>query len=64
MAKMTEATLLKIEQNECAKISKMIEHMYKMTEINIDELQQIPDNSEIDLRQTKVTEKSNQPWFQ
>jgi len=64
MAKMTEATLLKIEQNECAKISKMIEHMYKMTEINIDELQQIPDNSEIDLKQTKVTEKSNQPWFQ
>ena len=64
MAKMTEATLLKIEQNECAKISKMIEHMHKMTEINIDELQQIPDNSEIDLKQTKVTEKSNQPWFQ
>jgi hypothetical protein len=64
MAKMTEATLLKIEQNECAKISKMIEHMHKMTEINIDELQQIPDNSEIDLKQTKVAEKSNQPWFQ
>ena len=64
MAKMTEATLRKIEQNECAKISKMIEHMHEMTEINIDELQQIPDYSEIDLKQTKVTEKSNQPWFQ
>ena len=64
MAKMTEATLRKIEQNECAKISKMIEHMHEMTEINIDELQQIPDYSEIDLKQTKVIEKSNQPWFQ
>ena len=64
MAKMTEATLRKIEQNECAKISKMIQHMHEMTEINIDELQQIPDYSEIDLKQTKVIEKSNQPWFQ
>jgi len=64
MAKMTEATLRKVEQNECAKISKMIEHMHKMTKINIDEFQQIPDFSEIDLKQTKVTEKSHQPWFQ
>jgi len=64
MAKMTEAVLRKIEQNECAKISKMIEHMHKMTKINIDEFQQIPDYSEIDLKQTKVTEKSHQPWFQ
>ena len=39
----------------------MIEHMHKMTEINIDELQQIPNNSEIDLKQTKVAEKLNQP---
>jgi hypothetical protein len=54
MAKMTEATLRKIEQHESVKISKMIENMHKMTKINIDQLQQIPDYLEIDLKEKSM----------
>jgi len=64
MARMTEATLKKIEQSEAEKISKIIENMHMTANQYSNEFVSYSVNSRSSIKNARLKENSNLPWFQ
>ena len=63
--KISAITVQKIKQNEDARISKMAEHMAKMTDDTISKFEQIHDEPSMNvLKQTRLIEQLNLSCFQ
>ncbi|MGQ0795841.1 MAG: hypothetical protein ACT4N5_06640 [Nitrosopumilaceae archaeon] len=64
MTRMTEATLQKIEQSEAEKISKIIENMPVVVKATSNEFVSFSVNFRTEIKNPRLKENSNQPWFQ